>query len=599
MKPAKTLSALLFLILAAAVWADKHYTLPKVRIEAQVLPDAGLQIQESRTYRFSGSFTYAYRTFPKNDVIRYSGFELWEGERAYSRDDSKAPYTFRVVEEKEQWRVTWYYKSRDESRTFTVRYKVEELIRRHPDAGVLYYQFIGSEWKLKQSDIRILIKPPAEMAAGAVREWVHGPLWAQSRIETDGTIEVECSTLPARTYLEVRALYPAEAFMAGPMFDEPVVEKILQEESAWAQKANELRQKEAARREKLAAIRERIKPALAVLFFLAAVIWWMIFDRYGRRPLTLSSQGSVGDIPDDTPPAVVSYLLNHRMITSRDLAATVMDLAARGLITISEEKESKSLFGKPYSKTRYTLQLNRKAWQQRQAELMPFEQALVTFFFDDLFSGQDAFEMSALRKESGRVQKFFSQWQKMVTAAALEKNYYEAVGSRGMVLGLLVSGVVLILGVISVILGQLWGIALIIEAIVLFVASLFIQHRTADGERAYVRWKALKSYLKKYQFRSLEKSSLLSRLDRYLVYGLVFGLYKKHYQQLTASLGSGQESVYLPWFVAHGGSGGLTPASFSASFSSMVSSMTSASGFGGGAATGGGGGAGGGGGGAG
>ncbi|HPI74203.1 MAG TPA: hypothetical protein PLZ01_12390, partial [bacterium] len=97
MKPAKTLSALLFLILAAAVWADKHYTLPKVRIEAQVLPDAGLQIQESRTYRFSGSFTYAYRTFPKNDVIRYSGFELWEGERAYSRDDSKAPYTFRVV----------------------------------------------------------------------------------------------------------------------------------------------------------------------------------------------------------------------------------------------------------------------------------------------------------------------------------------------------------------------------------------------------------------------------------------------------------------------------------------------------------------------
>jgi len=177
MKPFKTLSALLFLTLSAAAGADKHYTLPQVHIEAQVLADAALQVQESRSYHFSGSYTFAYRTFPKNDIVRYSGFEVWEGERAYNREDSKAPYTFRVIEEKEQWKVTWYYKSRNERRTFTVRYKVEDLIRRHPDAGVLYYQFIGSEWKLKQSDIRILIKPPAEMAAGAVREWVHGPLF--------------------------------------------------------------------------------------------------------------------------------------------------------------------------------------------------------------------------------------------------------------------------------------------------------------------------------------------------------------------------------------------------------------------------------------
>ena len=59
MKPVKTLSALLFMILAAASWADKQYTLPKVSIEAQVLPDAGLLVHESRTYHFSGSFSYA------------------------------------------------------------------------------------------------------------------------------------------------------------------------------------------------------------------------------------------------------------------------------------------------------------------------------------------------------------------------------------------------------------------------------------------------------------------------------------------------------------------------------------------------------------
>jgi uncharacterized membrane protein len=109
-------------------------------------------------------------------------------------------------------------------------------------------------------------------------------------------------------------------------------------------------------------------------------------------------------------------------------------------------------------------------------------------------------------------------------------------------------------------------------------------------------WKAIKRYLQKYHYRSVDKTMLLDKIDDYLVYGVVLGLAQKVFKELAAYIPVEDYHRYVPWYVYHGaGSGTFTPDAFASAFSSMVatttSSMSTASGAGGGASAGGGGGA--------
>ncbi|MEE9503203.1 MAG: hypothetical protein V3V48_14105, partial [Candidatus Aminicenantaceae bacterium] len=142
----------------------------------------------------------------------------------------------------------------------------------------------------------------------------------------------------------------------------------------------------------------------------------------------------------------------------------------------------------------------------------------------------------------------------------------------------------------------IWAIVLGAASVAVFVLCFLTPHRTKEGEMLARHWKALKRYLLKYHYRSMDKSALLNRIDDYLVYGIVLGLGQKIFKELAAYIPAEEYQRYVPWYVYHGiGTGAFTPDAFASAFSSMVatttSSMSTASGVGGGASAGGGGGA--------
>lgn len=247
---------MLFAVLAAVLCAGftagpaaaKSYEVTDVAIEAQVLPTGNLRVRESRTFAFTGSFSYVYWDYATKGSkgIRVHGASGPEG--AYDligkaegpRDPAvlgagSSPRTYEVGEEPGNVRVRLNIAQADSSATFTVDYTALGAATRWADTGELYWKFVGSGWDIPAERVRITVRPPEGVDAKQVRAWAHGPLWGNVSIEPDGSVALEVAPLPAETFVEARLLFPAAALtkppaLGAPSNDEPREQAVLAEE---------------------------------------------------------------------------------------------------------------------------------------------------------------------------------------------------------------------------------------------------------------------------------------------------------------------------------------------------------------------------------
>ena len=479
-----------------------------------------------------------------------------------------------------------------------------DAVRRYEDAAVLNFRFIGNEWDRRQDDVELRLLPPRPIDKTQLNEWLHGPLWAASRIEEDGSITAWCDRLPAHTLFEIRAMYPLDIFPQASVVGQPIRWQILEEEAAMAETANAMR-RQAVIREEARKKRWAVGKWVVIGLSLAGLFgWWRIYRDRGHRPSLPDLPKIVADVPEPTPPALVDYLLNSKQVYAGGLVGTMFDLARRGFITLREEQAIKKILFTSGKKTEYFWDVDRKKWQSQVSELLAYEHQLLEFLFDDLAEGADTLPLKRIRRKRTAFTKFFREWRKQVKKTGEEKQWFDVESYRGMKQSLVISGAMVLLTAASAFLFGPAAIILGAAALVHFVLSFIIAHRTETGERLARHWKALKRYLQKTRFREADSGKILHRLDDYFVYAATFGLYKKVFKELAALIPAEEHGQYIPWYVYHGsGKGGFSPEHFASSFSAMVatttSAMSTASGAGGGASAGSSGGAGGGGGGAG
>jgi len=607
------LLAMAFLALfAVSPLMAKDYRISRVKIDARLNRDGSMDVVESRTYSFDGSFSYAFRVFPTNGPVSFSDFGLMENGRAYSESDSQQPGTFRLARRSGEVEVKWFFSAEDESRTFDLRFRVGMAVRRYEDAAVLYYQFISPDWDKPHQSVRLHLNPPEPLLISQVNEWLHAPLWAASRIESDGSVTAWCDDFPGRTYFEVRALYPTDVFPDVKPESGSIMESIFEEEAEWAAEANRLREEAARKLEEArrrADRRENLKAKgrwlLPLLSLIGLGFSGFLFNKYGKRQAVPSQPRINSEIPESVPPALVGYLVDNREISAGALVSTLLDLARKGFLSLREERtEKKKLFGGMKTVTDYHWDIHRDFWRKNESRIVSYEEDLLEFIFDEIGQGEDSVSFDEIKKEQRKFTKFFSEWKKDVKRAGDEKDWFDKRSYKGLYLTIGIGSALLIMAVPAVIFFGIWALVPAVAGVIAFVIALLIPHRTREGEMLAQKWKSLKRYLKEYHFRESEKSAFLSKINEYFVYGVVFKLGEKLYEEMAVQVPGDQYADRFPWYVFAAGRGGtFSPASFASSFSSMVavatSTMSTASGVGGGASAGGGGGAGSGGGGAG
>ncbi|MCK5740203.1 DUF2207 domain-containing protein, partial [bacterium] len=241
---------LLILLLVLPVQADKKYWIDAVHVNARILPDGNLEIEETREYRFQGGFRWADYRLPLTDLGTIQDFSIQDGEMIYTENETENPGTFTKSIGSKEFYVKWFYTAKNESRRFTLRYRVTEAVKVYEDIAEFYFQFVGSNSPKKIGRVDIWLTLPQAAVMETVNAWAHGPLHGQLEFENGG-LHLHVAPLPQGNYWEVRAIFPPEWLQqdAARRMPGTALATIQAEEKGWVEKANA---KRAEREDRLA-----------------------------------------------------------------------------------------------------------------------------------------------------------------------------------------------------------------------------------------------------------------------------------------------------------------------------------------------------------
>jgi uncharacterized membrane protein len=589
--------------------AAKTYSVPDISVRVDATADGVMHVEERITYRFDGRFSFAYRDIPLKSGESISDMAVSESGRPFTEAPGKREGTFSQTRSGSNVRVTWYFRAEDESREFTLEYRLSGVIQRYTDVAVLYYKFVGADWDRPIGNVAVRVHGPQGASSANVRAWAHGPLHGTVSIQAGGVVHLDVRSLPARTFWEGRILYPSGLFAGVPAQDVAMRGRVEDEERRWVEEANRRREayqrdleEQVNRHKRRQAIADRFGPAAWLLGLAGLALWFVLFRRHGQ-PYPVKSRSAPGEIPSDHPPAIVSYLVFRKTVGATAIVATLLDLAQRGYIEIEETtRQKKRWFGGTATETDYRF----FAGDKPISELEAFEKDLLDFLLNRAGTGTE-FTMSGVKKIASKnrteFRKWFMGWIKQVKERGKTFNFYERIAVGPVLLNVLVGLVILGGGVaLSAVTETAAGVPAIIMGGLQALLSFALQRRTVEGRRLAIAWQEFRTHLKKTSKARGPVSLSSGDWSRYLAAAVLFGLHKKLLPRIEMVDDSGR-AAWPVWYHAAMGSSSGDFTGLADGFSSMVttmsSTMSSASGTGGGASGGGGGGSGGGGGGAG
>ena len=318
---------------------------------------------------------------------------------------------------------------------------------------------------------------------------------------------------------------------------------------------------------------------------LAFLYWrWYTVGRDARERETIVPEY---EPPDKIRPAQLGVILDESADT-KDVTATIVDLAVRGYLTIAEEPQPWI-----FAKKDWTLHATGKTLQ-----LLPYEEIVYGGLFKDgadvKVSELRTHFISSLRSAEGELYRDSADRKWFATRPDRVRQGYAGVSVLAIIAGV---GITWLLG--KTLGAGLVGVAVVLVGIVALAVARIMPAKTAAGAELLRRSLGFRQYMEvaeKERQRFAERENIFSE---YLPYAIVFGCVEKWARAFKDIDMSAQTSS---WYVGSGPfNAGILSSSlmgFSSNLGSAISSTpgsSGGSGFSGGGGAGGGGGGGGGG----
>ena len=532
----RNLIALIFFLIIVSffttVKAERSIELKDIKIEAQILNDASMNVTEKITVNFNGKWNGFYINIAQNNTNVINDIIVSENNQPYKFNQGSKygpPGTYLIKKENDKIIVDWSINAENQQRNFVVSYKVTNAVKIHNDIAEFYRKFISATNKQNIDNVSIRITLPngsqSYIKGKDIKIWGHGPLNGEINFLDDNQVVLSSEDFNANQFLEARVIMPTALFTNVPAVsytNRNALEEILKEESKWASEANNKR------------MMVKLEIILSVLLvFMAIIITLYLWTKYGKNHKTVFTGEYFRDLPANYTPAELSVLWNFDKIKAQDITATILDLARRKFLRIDEETtEEKNIIWKNKIITRYKVTILKTAADN----LKQHEQFLLDYFIQHIASIEQTFYIDEIESFSKKHKKIFYQfwlsWQETVRNEAAQYNFFEPPSNMPVIT--LISGLIIfVLGSIVIQEKQVLGGGLIVSGAILGLVPRLFKRHAIEGREDFVKWRAFKKFLT--DFSEMDKHEIPSLIiwEHYLVYAVTLGVADKVIKQLS------------------------------------------------------------------
>lgn len=545
--------AIAFLLIGTVKSNAGSLKLNNLDFKAQINYDGSMDVTEKWDISISQTNTL-YKSF-KTDSSKYSGItnvsvkEITSGQNTTFIQNDEWEYHvaknhyYGTENEDGDFEIGWGV-GLDNSRAtriYEISYTVNDAIAKYNDYAELYWQFVGKDFEISADKIKGTIYLPSNVTnKDDIKVWGHtedlnGTIYATGT----NKIEFVLNNFRSGRYVEVRTLFPTELITySGRTKNKDILQKAINEETKWVDKAN-------ARRERQAWIDSHIQFIVFTGFILINIVLVIIYVikaiKYFKKIKSLKKYEPTTkleyyrDLPDEnsTPGEAIKTLnINMSSFTSTNFgkifSATMLDLALKGYLEIKQEKNEK---GKDVINI-YVL--------KQVSDGLKYNEACIMNFVRDAAKGKEALTLKELEKyikdHPSKTESLLSRTYKAVNAqladeqiidSDIQKEYKNYKNNQ--------------MGYITTIIFFLcFGLIVFIIPMVIFAIDAIMCGKiakklnvlTQKGVDLQEEWKGFKKYMEDFSMLDKREVPELVIWEKYLVYATAFGVADKVIKQL-------------------------------------------------------------------
>lgn len=502
----------------AAQQASRRFVWDRVNTVVQLRMDGSLHVIERDQVRFFGKPPYqrGYRDIPWARIERIEKIQVsavsGSDQRAFQyvspqRFSLDVPYTYTYRTIGANLRIEWSFPpTSNASRTFQLEFDAFGVLRVYDDANSAVQQLnwlavdrlLTASAPVNTATLTIILPQPIQPGDA----YFEGPGGAQWQ---DHTQDGQSWTWAAHNLGRGDSLGVILGFPALVNAKKP----------AWQDSSD---------RRELGSSTQINPIALGLgLFILVAgslivlAVWWT----WGRDPAAGPLPEFVTAPPGNLPPAVAGALVDEK-VDERDIVATLVDLARRGVMQIATPQ------GDEWSASQADFTMT---MMQSEELVSPFERALLSALFgNDLRPGQSA----TLATMGERFKQKGGHLRVVLYQELVQRGFFAVTPSRTRVLWQWVAVAIMLFAVVgawmfssisAAVFSTFWlpFLALALLAVLVRFVANSMPRKTVAGAEAAANYRAFKRYLERIDgFQDLSRAQEM--FDRYLPYAIAFGL---------------------------------------------------------------------------
>ncbi len=262
-----------------------------------------------------------------------------------------------------QFRVHYPVKA-DRTYQVTWTYQLANVAKRYQDVGEINWKIIGTNWQTDLQHTKIVIQLP-KMTYQTLQAWTHSKSTTQFVVDKQaGTLTYEKARVNPDQPVEVHTMFDQAALSTATQRTGNRRSTILDQERAIAERAEKT-----AKRDKAMQGYVTWFAILPLGLLIRLIALWRRIRAQNKHVIETPHNY---ELPSDLPPAVVGWQLRDSgAAVSTLFSATLMDLLAKRVLTVSEEPTKK------WRKTNYRIQLDRRI------AFNDFEETLLTILFGE------------------------------------------------------------------------------------------------------------------------------------------------------------------------------------------------------------------------